>query len=136
MLSVFLKQRIITYIAYWLEVLSMGHILIYNCLRSGHELLLFWFPGFFISACRDIEHDVNYLLIINYYYAIYVVFIYVNKFEDVYFNLHPCNLECQGRNALLINSLDQWPWIVFFYLLLSKDFYLLVVQRSSKQSAL
>lgn len=86
----------------------MGHILIYNCLRSGHELLLFWFPGLFLLAnSRDIEHDVNYLLIINYYYAIYVVFIYVNKFEDAYFNLHQCNLECQGRNALLINSLDQ-----------------------------
>lgn len=73
-----------------------------NCYYFGFLVSLF-----LLANSRDIEHDVNYLLIINYYYAIYVVFIYVNKFEDAYFNLHPCNLECQGRNALLINSLDQ-----------------------------
>lgn len=28
---------------------------------------------FLLANSRDIEHDVNYLLIINYYYAIYVV---------------------------------------------------------------
>lgn len=54
-----------------------------NCYYFGFLVSLF-----LLANSRDIEHDVNYLLIINYYYAIYVVFIYVNKFEDVYFNLH------------------------------------------------
>lgn len=54
-----------------------------NCYYFGFLVSLF-----LLANSRDIEHDVNYLLIINYYYAIYVVFNYVNKFEDVYFNLH------------------------------------------------
>lgn len=73
-----------------------------NCYYFGFLVFLF----LFVNSC-DIEYDVNYLLIINYYYVIVVVFIYVNKFEDVYFDLYLCNLECQGRNVLLINFLDQ-----------------------------
>lgn len=82
---------------------------------------------FLLANSRDIEHDVNYLLIINYYYAIYVVFIYLNKFEDdnACFYLHPFGLKCSSRNASFFNSLDQWSWIVLF----------IVPQRSSKQSA-
>lgn len=54
-----------------------------NCYYFGFLVFLF----LFVNSC-DIEYDVNYLLIINYYYVIYVVFNYVNKFEDVYYNLY------------------------------------------------
>lgn len=88
----------------------------------------FYYFGFLVSLfllanSRDIEHGVNYLLIIN-YYAIYVVFICVNKFEDddVCLYFHPFGLKClifQFSRSVILNC-----FLLF-----------IVAQRSSKQSA-